>query len=381
MAEASRPGNQELRGAGPEQLPACSARDGRSAYAIARLLFEPVGLPAHSGRKRSGRARRREAAPVREHVYDTITHRMIAALEAGTVPWQKPWGAAQGRPLRMSNGEPYLGINVLLLGQTSQERGYASQWWGTIPQINALGGHVMAGQNRKEGKGSTTVVWYQDLEVEETDTDTGETKLVTVPVARAFQVFNADQCEGLPDRFYPQPGSEEVLTEPQAVLDSYLAHGPRLQHVAGDRAYYTPKTDTITMPLRVQFRSPAHYYSTGFHEATHSTGHPSRLDRPGIAEFDHFGSGRYAREELVAQIGASMLLAETGLDQPDLFDNSAAYVQSWLGALKNDRSLVVKAASQAQKAADFVIEPSRQAEPTLPSEPLPDRDIEREPGS
>ena len=116
------------------------------------------------------------------------------------------------------------------------------------------------------------------------------------------------------------------------------------------------------MPLRTQFKSPAHYYSTAFHETSHSTGAPTRLNRPGVAEFDHFGSGQYAQEELVAQMGAAMLLAETGLDDPSLFENSAAYIQSWLGALANDRSLVVSAARQAYKAVELITEPTRQAE-------------------
>jgi antirestriction protein ArdC len=260
----------------------------------------------------------------------------------------------------MVTGKPYQGINVLLLGMTAMERGYDSPWWGTFNQIKELGGFVMRGQTKEAGAGSTTVVFYKSREREEVNQQTGELEVVSFPLARAFQVFNATQCESLPERYYPRPGSEEVLAEPQAVLDGYLAAGgPGLQHVAGDRAYYRGDTDTITMPLRVQFRSPAHYYATAFHETGHSTGHPSRLNRPGIADFDHFGSGRYAREELIAQMAAAMLLAETGLDRDDLFQNSAAYIQSWLGAMKNDRSLVVQAASQAQKAVDTITAPTR----------------------
>ena len=126
-----------------------------------------------------------------------------------------------------------------------------------------------------------------------------------------------------------QPGIDELLAEPQSVLEGYLAHGgPRLDHVPTDRAYYTPSNDRIVLPLRTQFKSPGHLCETGSQEAVHSTGHPSRLDRPGIAEFDHFDRGKYARGELIAQIGAAMLLAEPGVDEPGLFDNSAAYLQS-----------------------------------------------------
>jgi antirestriction protein ArdC len=290
-------------------------------------------------------------SPDREHVYDKITNRIIKALEAGTVPWQRPWGASQGWPRSMATGNRYRGANVLMLGMTSEERGYGSPWWGTFRQIAAIGGHVMKGQNEQNGLGATTVFFAErrERDGEEIDPRTGELARVSYTVARAFRVFNASQCEGLPARFYPQPGSGDTLAEPQAVLDRYLAHGgPQLDHVPTDRAYYTPHDDRIVLPLRMQFRSPAHYYGTAFHETLHSTGHPSRLNRPGIAEFDHFGSDRYATEELAAEMGAAMLLSETGLEDSALHDNSAAYVQSWLGALRGDRSLVISAASQAE---------------------------------
>jgi antirestriction protein ArdC len=300
-------------------------------------------------------------ASEREHVYDRITSRIIAALEVGTVPWRKPWGASLGRPRSMTTNQPYRGVNVLLLGMTSEERGYGSPWWGTYRQIEALGGHVIRGQSAKNDAGPTTVMFAdtRERENDEIDLGTGEPARSKYTIARAFRVFNAAQCEDLPARFYPQPSDGESLAEPQATLDGYLTRGgPTLDHVPTDRAYYTPSSDRIVLPLRTQFRGPGHYYETAFHEAIHSTGHPSRLDRPGISSFDHFGSGQYAKEELVAQIGAAMLLAETGIDDPGLFDNSAAYVQSWLGALKNDRSLVVSAASQAYRAVELVAEPA-----------------------
>jgi antirestriction protein ArdC len=343
------------------------ADEERQARAIDPPLLE-AAVPRVQTGKRTLRRREHEVTPhSREHVYDRITDRIIKALEAGTVPWQKPWGVAKGRPRSMTTRKPYQGINVLLLGMTAMERGYDSPWWGTFKQIKELGGFVIRGQTKEAGKGSTTVVFYTSREREELNQETGVLEVVTFPIARAFQVFNAAQCESLPERFYPQPGSEEVLAEPQAVLDGYLTRGgPRLQHAAGDRAYYRGDIDTITMPMRTQFHSPAHYYSTAFHETGHSTGHPLRLNRPGIAEFDHFGSGRYAKEELVAQMSAAILLAETGIDRDDLFQNSAAYIQSWLGALQNDRSLVASAASHAQKAVDLITEPTHQVEALSP---------------
>jgi len=168
---------------------------------------------------------------------------------------------------------------------------------------------------------------------------------------RHFSVFNAHQADRLPAWCYPAPG-ETAIAEPQAVVDDYLARGPQLRHAAGDAAHYNPATDTITLPARSQFASAASYYATAFHECGHSTGHPSRLNRPGIAEFDHFGSARYAREELVAQMTSAMLCAETGIETAGLIEQSAAYVASWLRALRDDRRLAVTAAAQAQKASD-----------------------------
>jgi antirestriction protein ArdC len=349
----------------PEDFHNAPPQDARQARSIGRSALAQADPSAqHASSGRTDDVGKGEAPRKRQDVRDIITNRIIKALEVGTVPWQKPWGASGGWPRSMSTGKRYEGINVLLLGLTAEERSFSSPWWGTFDQIAALGGHVIEGQNQKQGKGATTITFVRtgERDGDETDPDTGEPKRVQYSVRRAFRVFNAAQCEGLPDRFYPQPGSREILAGPQTVLDKYLSHGgPRLDHIPGDRAYYrTDGSDRIVLPLRVQFKSPAHYYATAFHEATHSTGAPTRLNRPGIVQFDHFGSGRYAKEELVAQMGAAMLLAETGLDDPDLFDNSAAYVQSWLKALENDNSLVISAASQAYKALELITEPTRQ---------------------
>ena len=145
------------------------------------------------------------------------------------------------------------------------------------------------------------------------------------------------------------------------MLDAYLARGgPALVHVAGDRADYHPATDTIRLPLRAQFRAPEGYYATAFHEAGHSTGHPGRLNRPGVAAFDHFGSGRYAREELTAQMTSSLLCAHTGIDDPATFANSASYIAGWLTAPGGDHRLVITAAACAQRASDLITGPERQ---------------------
>jgi antirestriction protein ArdC len=291
---------------------------------------------------------------VSDTIHTIVTGRMIAALQRGTVPWRKPWQPATGQPRSMSTGHPYRGVNVFLLGMTADGRGYSSPYWGTYRQIAALGGQVHAGER------STLVVFWKPTQTEQRDPQTGELTTRTVPVLRYYRVFNAAQAAHLPGRFHPALGEHSQIAEPQAVLDAYLAAGPRLVHVAGDRAAYRPATDTIRLPQPAQFRTPQDYYATAFHEAGHSTGHPSRLNRPGIASFDHFGSGKYAREELAAEMTSALLCAQTGIDTPAVFGNSASYIAGWLTALDNDHKLVITAAAQAQHAGDLISQPEPQ---------------------
>ena len=287
-------------------------------------------------------------------IHRIVTERMIQALEHGTVPWHKPWRAAAGQPRSMSTGQPYRGVNVFLLGLTASEHGYASSYWGTYRQIGDLGGQV------RRGERSTLVAFWKQAELPERDPQTGEPTIKQLPVLRYYKVFNAAQADRLPERFYPAPGENTEITAPQQVLDRYLTCGPRLQHAAADQAAYNPATDTIQLPLRDCFRTTEHYYATAFHEAGHSTGHPTRLNRPGIVSFDHFGSGQYAREELVAQMTSSVLCVKTGIDNPEIFDNSASYIAGWLAALNNNKRLVITAAAQAQHATDLITGPERQ---------------------
>jgi len=307
---------------------------------------------------------------VSDTVHRIVTERMIAALQRGTVPWRKPWQAAAGRPRSMSTGAPYRGVNVFLLGLTAAEEGYGSPFWGTYRQIAGLGGQV------RKGERSALVVFWKHAQAGHRDPQTGELTARSLPVLRYYRVFNAAQADHLAERFHPTPGEHSEISQPQAVLDGYLACGPELVHVAGDRSDYHPATDTIRLPLRSQFRTAEGYYATAFHEAGHSTGHPSRLNRPGIAAFDHFGSGKYAREELLAQMTSSLLCAQTGIDNPETFDNSASYIANWLTALNNDTRLVITAAAQAQRACEVTNQAER--EPAKNSERDPQAALTRD---
>jgi antirestriction protein ArdC len=300
----------------------------------------------------------------RADLYQQVTDQITAALEAGTIPWRQPWtSAAGGRPASMSTGRPYRGVNVLLLSLAAVGRGYASPWWGTYRHIAELGGQV------RRGETSVQVVFWKQLparDAEGQDRDVGTSPPRTVPLLRAFRVFNAEQADHLPARYRAaQTAGPDLAGDARDVLAGYLAAGgPALVHAAGAGPSYSPARDQITLPAPGQFPSREAYWATAFHEAAHSTGHPARLNRPGAAGFDHYGSGRYAREELVAEIGGAMLAATTGVaTDASLRDDSAAYIAGWLTALDGDRKLVVTAASQAEHAADHVLAPQRQAEP------------------
>jgi antirestriction protein ArdC len=309
-----------------------------------------------------------------DEIYQAVTDRMIQSLEQGVIPWRTPWTSA-GCPRSMSTGSAYRGVNTWLLALASREHGWRSPWFGTYGQIQERGGQV------RKGEKSTLVTFWKTLEKQERDPVTGEVTTRAVPMLRKFRVFNAEQADGLPGRFHPEPGAERPIARPQAVLDGYASQpgAPRLCHDVQGQAYYNPAADEIHLPPIAGHRSPEHYYATAYHEAAHSTGHASRLDRPGITSQDAtFGSHEYGKEELVAQMTASMLCAETGIDTDEIFQNSAAYVGGWLQTIKSDPRMVVSAAAAAQKATDVITEPSRQAlpEPEPAAQPASDREIE-----
>jgi len=323
-------------------------------------------------------------------IYQQVTDRMVATLERGTSPWAKPW-IAGGRPKSMSTGKFYKGINPFLLSMTAQERGYLSPWWGTFNQIQEQGGNVRKGENQANDRGATTVMLWKDYVRKDAEPvrneRTGELELPLSFVASAFRVFNAEQCEGLPEK-YTAPARQiehEQVPEPQAVLDAYhgQAQGPKIRHDVHGKAHYIPAQDTVHIPPMEEHKSDGHYYATRFHEATHSTGHADRLARPGITELSEkghgFGSHPYGIEELCAEMGAAFLCAETGIDAERVTENSAAYLSSWIQTIKGEPKMVVQAASHAGRAAELITEPECQAtrEPIVTVR-VPEREAELE---
>lgn len=280
-------------------------------------------------------------------VYDLITDRVMEQLSKGVVPWRRPWGGAEQAPRNLASGHAYRGINVFLL------MGGSSPYWMTFNQAKALGGCV------RKGERGTPVVFWKWLEKE--DEITG--KKSRFPMLRYYTVFNLSQVDGIPAKKIPAVVGTRADVDPIAAADAIVEGMPTRPTIrtAGDQACYMPALDVVTMPARERFNSSAAYYATLFHELTHATGHESRVGR--VEKWTGFGSESYAREELIAEMGAAFLMGQAGLVD-ETIENSAAYIANWLERLKDDRKLVVVAAAQAQRAADFILGRSSAAEGT-----------------
>lgn len=286
---------------------------------------------------------------VKADVYERITNQIVAELEKGVRPWLKPWNAEHSagritRPLR-GNGIPYRGINVVMLWSEAMEKGYAAPIWMTFKQAIELKACV-----RKGEKGSL-VVYADKITRTETDAATGEENEFAIPFMKGYTVFNVEQIDGLPEHFYgkPEPRNDAV-PRIERVESFFAATGAKIVH-GGSRACYVPSTDTVHMPCIDFFRDAESYYATIAHETTHWTRHTSRLNR----EFGRkrFGDEGYAMEELVAELGSAFLSADLDLT-PEIRDDHASYVASWLKVLKNDKRAIFTAASHAQRAVDFL---------------------------
>ena len=284
---------------------------------------------------------------MKDAVYQVITDRVITLLEQGTVPWHKPWQGGQSMPQNLVSRRPYRGVNVFLLHAMS----YASPYWLTFRQAQELGGSV------RRGEKACPVVFWKWLDVDEAGA--GPTGKRRVPFLRYYSVFNAAQCEGI-DAHVPAIDGTQRPHTPIETAEQIVAAMPRRPAVRHglERAFYDPSGDSVGMPAPERFDRPADYYNVLFHELTHATGHESRLNRKGVSGTDGlwsaFGSQPYCREELVAEMGAAFLCGHAGIVERTL-DNSAAYVAAWLARLKDDVRLVVQAAAQAQRAADFIL--------------------------
>lgn len=298
-----------------------------------------------------------QAPAARTDVYQTVTDRIVAELESGTVPWRAPW-VSGGRPRSMATGKPYQGVNVFLCAITAAERGYTSPWWGTYEQVKSQGGNVRAGQNKANGTGATMITLWKTFTPRDAEPDPETGMLPQRAMARLFPVFNADQCDGLPAKFYPVAAElGDVDANAQRVIDDYIARpgAPSMAYDVHGQAFYNHETDGIHMPPIGEHVTAGRFYSTAFHEMTHSTGHHTRLARRADGEGRAFGSHEYGTEELCAEMGAAMLCADAGITCDDLVADSASYIASWLRTIKEDSKMVIRAASQATRAAEYIV--------------------------
>lgn len=309
---------------------------------------------------RSPRTRRRSAAKAAPaaasaqasrrdgpSLYDEVTAKIIAQLEAGRFPWVQPWGkaggAALGLPVNATSRRRYSGINILLLWGALFENGYGANSWVTFRQALAAGGSV------RRGERGTPIVFVnrftpqdeQDRAARDGDEARG------VPFLKRFTVFNLDQCDGLeslrPDTA-PLP-EREVVPVAEALIEATGA----VFRIGGSRAFYAPSPDYVQVPPQPAFRDQINYYRTAFHELSHWTGHPSRLDRD---QTGAYGGTAYGREELVAEMGSAFVCASLGIT-PTV--RHADYLGAWLETLREDNRAIFRAASQASKAADFLL--------------------------
>lgn len=279
-------------------------------------------------------------------LYQTVTDQIVAMLEAGVVPWRSPilGRSTAGHPKNLNTGKAYRGVNVFLLAFTAYAKGYGSSYWLTFNQAKERGGNV-----RKGEKSSLVVFWKQ---YETTDKDSGDP--VRIPVFRYYNVFNAEQIDGIeiPDSVKYTPLDFHPIDEAEKIVAGY-AGAPTITNDGGDQAFYRPATDSVHMPDKTRFATVEEYYSTLFHELSHSTGHGSRLDRQDGMKPAPFGSADYGKEELVAEMSAAFLCSHARI-HPTVIANQAAYLDGWLKVIKADKKLVIAAAGQAQRSADWI---------------------------
>lgn len=277
-----------------------------------------------------------------DKVYQIITDRILEKLKQGIVPWRQPWAHGEaGMPRNLVSGKPYRGVNIFLLG--SQR--FSSPYFLTYKQAIAKGGNVRKGQ-----QGTPVVFWKVGKKDGASDAEVKAGK-GRYFILRYYTAFNVTQCDGI-----EVPGDSGVqkvfnpIEECERVVSSYtqvpVRHG-------GGRACYIPTLDEINMPDKEDFLTSEEYYSTLYHEMTHSTGHKDRLAREGVTNPIKFGSHDYSFEELVAECGAAFLCGYTGIENKTL-DNSVAYLQSWAAKLRGEPRWIVDAASKAAKAADLI---------------------------
>jgi antirestriction protein ArdC len=282
----------------------------------------------------------------RSDVYARVTAKIIADLEQGVRTWQRPWSAANAdgniiRPLR-ATGQPYRGVNVLLLWSEAIDKGYTAPMWITYKQATTLGAQVRKGEH-----GSLVV--YANSFIKTATDDQGNEADRKIAFMKGYTVFNVEQIDGLPAHYATKAEPAQPVERIEQAEAFFTATGATIRH-GGNKAFYAPALDFVQMPPRESFRDAESHAATLVHELTHWTSHPTRLARE-LGK--RFGDHAYAAEELIAEMGAAFLCADLGIT-PEVRDDHAAYLAHWLQVLKADNRAIFTAASQAQRAADYL---------------------------
>ena len=274
------------------------------------------------------------------NVYQMVTDRIIEQLEHGIIPWEKPWAGVRSGAFNRVSKRPYSLLNQMLLKHTGE--------YATFKQWIDLGGHI------KKGAKSEIIVFWKITEIEEENEDNEKVKK-NIAILRYYNVFHISQVDGV--KPLEQPFAEvEPIEEADKIINNYIEREHiDFQEKASNEAFYSPSRDCVVVPMKEQYQHINEYYSTTFHELTHSTGHKSRLDRLHSGSIAAFGSETYSKEELVAEIGSASIMNMLGIETTKTFRNSAAYIQSWLSVLKNDNNMIISAASKAEKAVEYIL--------------------------
>ena len=277
-------------------------------------------------------------------VYQMVTDKIVAKMEEGYIPWHKGWRGGRSGAYNRVSLKPYSILNQCLL---KHQDAYL-----TFNQCKQMGGHV-----KKGAKAEQVVFWKIENKPTGEKDDDGKPITKVFPIIKFYNVFWIGDTIGIKPPTDEELKEHETVKEPEDIIAGYIGKGgPKFYNEQpSDSAFYRPSTDEVHVPMLGQFEDAAEYYSTVFHELTHSTGHKERLARDGIMGVAAFGGETYSKEELVAELGAAMLCNIAQIETPDTFKNSAAYLQGWLKALKNDKSLIVSASSRAEKAVKYIL--------------------------
>lgn len=277
------------------------------------------------------------------NVYEMVTERIIAELEKGIIPWEKPWTGVRDGAFNRITKRPYSLINQMLLLHRGE--------YATFKQWSDLGGHV------RKGEKSEIVVFWKILDQVEVSEETGEKEIKKIPLLRYYNVFHISQVDGV-EPLAPEQLNNDITpieTGDKIITDYITREHLNFIECKSNKAYYSPSADTVKVPLKEQYDLINEYYSTTYHELIHSTGHKNRLNRLQTGAIAAFGSEEYSKEELVAEIGSATIMNMLGIETTKTFRNSAAYIQNWLQVLRNDNKFIVSVSSKAEKAVNYIM--------------------------